>query len=240
MLKRYNTPLPDWIAAHASIGPNVKVDATFSHENAFWYCLTAKCPLIFESYAIVLHPYWINLKVKDLVAWGFNMQEENIDDEDFKRISWQAFFNMEGRDFDFQNAYKIKEEIHSSFKEWPSYLWAPGEGSCEEEELIFILNTIESLYGDVASTFHFNLFNTVKWENEITYTGKISDFNEVLREPKASTPPSLIFSDDKNWCIISDWDMAFTYVGGSAQLIDSISQHTEFEIFRIEPRYDRL
>ena len=99
-----NNILPDWIARQATLGANVPVDGERTEENFYWYLLTVCCPLIFESYAIVLHPYWINGKVKDLISSGLIIKKNQVDDNDFERVNWAEFFKLYGYDFNLKNS----------------------------------------------------------------------------------------------------------------------------------------
>src|SRR5687767_8022245 len=115
--------LSDWISRQATLGPNVLVDGVQTDENAFWYLLTVSCPLIFDSYAIVLSPFWINWKVKELVDSGLKLKSEQADKSDFKRLTWRQFFNIYAKEFDLSTAKQTKMEIEKQIHlgEWPPY-----------------------------------------------------------------------------------------------------------------------
>ena len=127
-----NNILPDWIARQATLGANVPVDGERTEENFYWYLLTVCCPLIFESYAIVLHPYWINGKVKDLISSGLIIKKNQVDDNDFERVNWAEFFKLYGYDFNLKTANQTQEKIRQQLfnggtkqTDWPVYIWFP-------------------------------------------------------------------------------------------------------------------
>lgn len=229
--------LPDWISRQATLDPNVMVHIEQTNENSFWYLLTVCCPLLFDSYAIVLHPFWINWKVKELVESGLIITDEQTDEADFKKLSWRQFFKLHGKDFDLKSANKTKIEINEQIhlNKWPSYLWFPGEGNCEMEELGFILNELKNHNGDTLANYYYCLFKTEKWNNQIIYRGKLSEFEELQNKADVRGNPTAIYPDNKEWCIVSDYDLPFTYIGGSKVFIDSVTTNTEFDIFKIEP-----
>ncbi|MFC0320741.1 hypothetical protein [Olivibacter oleidegradans] len=66
-MKKTDSTLPEWIAKQASLGPNISVEGKQTERNSFWYLLTVCCPLIFERYAIVLHPFWTSRNFKKSV-----------------------------------------------------------------------------------------------------------------------------------------------------------------------------
>ncbi len=231
--------LPDWISRQASIGPNVIVEGELTDDNIFWYLLTACCPQIFNCYAIVLSPFWINWKVKELANSGQAISEEQIGDSDFQRLSWRQYFETHGKEFDLSTAYRTKEEIGKQIllDKWPKYLWFPAEGECESEELRFILSHVKELYGDTKVYYHYCYLKTTNCEKDIIFSGNLSGFDELINEQDIYYNPTSIYPENQEWCIVSDYDLPFTYIGGTKELIDRITHNNEFEIFRIEPRF---
>lgn len=235
-----NNRLPDWIKRQASLGPNVSVDGEQTDDNSFWYLLTVCCPLIFESYAIILHPFWINWKVKELVESGFIYTEEQTYKRDFQRVSWREFFKIFDRDFDFDTANltqsELKEEI--SKKEWPVYIWYPAEGDCETLELKFVIKTLVDLYGNQPVNYYYCLLKTESWDKEIIYNGSLTEFDQLKTMDDVRDNPTAIYPDDQSWCIVTDYDLPFTYIGGSKELIHRIIQTNDFDIYEIEPKFE--
>jgi hypothetical protein len=237
-----NNILPNWISRQATLGPNVKVDGEQTEDNFFWYLLTVCCPLIFESYAIVLHPFWLNLKTKDLISSGLTLTENQVDKQDFNRVNWADFFKLYGHTFSLDTANQTQETIRQELMnggtkqaDWPVYVWYPAEGNCETEELNFILDQIKVLHGDKLANYYYCFLKIINWENNKIFRGKISEFSDLINKPGVKDNPTAIFPENKEWCIVSDFDLAFTYVGGTKQLIDKITNTNEFDIFRIEP-----
>ena len=237
-----NDILPDWIERQATLGANVQVDGERTEENFYRYLLTVCCPLIFESYAILLHPYWINLKVKDLITSGLKINENQVDENDYKRINWIDFFKLYGYNFNLKTANQTKEKISqqllSGETDWPVYIWFPAEGSCETEELKFIFSKLADFYGDVEANFFYCLLKTEKWDKERIFKGKLSNFDELEKNKDLRDNPTAIFPDNKTWCIISDYDLPFTYIGGSKKFIDNLTNNKKFDIYEIEPIFN--
>ena len=232
---------PEWI--ERNLESYLKVDGVQTIENAFWYTLTVSCPLIFESYAIVLHPFWINWKVKDLISSGFTIPENESDEKDFHRINWTEFFKMYDFDFNLKTANQIQEKIrlrilNNETKEsaWPEYLWFPGDGKCETEDLEFIFLNLRKLYGDLNVNFYYGLLKTIDLKDK-NFQGKISEFVELKNYKNLRGNPTAIFPDKPIWCIISDYDSPYTYIGGSKMFIDSITKNKEFDIHEITPTF---
>lgn len=231
--------LPDWIARQASLGPNVEVDTELNDDNAFWFFLTACCPLIFEKYAVILHPFWINHKAKREIESGIKLKEEDLKDSDYESLTWKDFFNRYNFDFQFESAYKTKQQLESKLRKpaWPDYVWAPGEGDCEFADLINVCKDIIQIYGDCDVNFFYCLLKTNDWESEILLQDKLSHLDTLYKNEKLRDSPTAIYPDSKEWCIVSDYDLPMTFIGGSADLIDKIKKRTDIEIFDIQPRF---
>lgn len=235
-MKRTSNLLPDWIASQSKKKLQYgAIKAT--DDNTFSYFLFTCIPQIFEAYAIVLHPFWINWNAKENVDAGVVITEHEMDENDFKSLTWQAFFSLNKRNFELSTAYKTHIDINKELllKPWPDYLWFPGSGNCETEVLKYILGEIKILYGDLLVNFYFELIKTVKIETDICYWGLISTFDELANKGDVKNNPSVIYPDAKEWVVVSDFDLPFTFIGGTKELINRITQKTELDIFEIIP-----
>lgn len=240
-----NNILPSWIERQATLGPNIQVDGKQTNENSYWYLLPVCCPMFFERYAIVLHPHWINWKAKELITSGLTLTEGQLDNKDFKRVNWTNFFRIFGHDFNLKTANQTQEKIRLQLlnggtkqADWPAYIWFPSEGNCESEELKFIFSRLMELYGNTEANFYYCLLKSHEWDEERIFKGKLSDFEELSKKKEIRDNPTAIYPDDKSWCIISDYDLPFTYIGGTKEFIDSLTIDKEFDIYEIKPIFN--
>jgi hypothetical protein len=231
--------LPDWIESQASVLSYIEVDTELNDDNAFWYFLTACCPLIFDKYAVILHPFWINYKAKKEIESGNKLKEEDLKDTDYKPLTWSDFFNRYDVKFQFDSAYKTKQQLERKLREpeWPDYVWAPGEGDCEFDDLKNVCNDIIKIHGDCNANFFYCMFKTKDWEREMLLQDKLSRFDKLYKNEDLRNSPTAIYPDSKDWCIVSDYDLPMTYIGGSEDLIDKVIKRTDIEIFEIQPRF---
>lgn len=236
-MKQIDEHLPDWIHKQATLGPNIEVEGELNDDNFFWYLLTLSCPLIFESYAIVLHPFWVNWKAKELLDSGLKLTENQVLQEDFKRTSWKDFFAQFNEKFELKTANKNQLDILEKLNrdDWPVHIWYPSEGNCETDELNFIFSKIHDLYGDELVNYYYCLLKTEKWEEEKIYQGKISEFEKLKSIKDLTDNPTAIYPENEKWSIVTDYDSMFTYIGGSKELVKRITKQTDFEIFELKP-----
>ena len=138
-----------------------------------------------------------------------------------------------------KDSNSIKEKISKEIVKnpWPPYIWYPAEGNLDKEEFSEIFIKIKDLYYDQVVNYFYSFLKTKSWENDIIYKGLISEFDKLADQTEIKDNPTAVYPDTREWCIVSDYDLPFTFIGGSAQLIDSITNNTKYEIFQIVPKY---
>lgn len=227
--------LPNWIKRQASMGPNVEVDGNRTQENSFWYYLTLCCPLIFDSYAIMLHPFWIDLDQKKVADSGANHDAINAN-KSLQPISWSSFFDLFGEKFDISTANEIQDKIRMGLlPNWPAYIGFPEEGDCGDEQLDFVLQKIKQEHGDEMVNYYYCLLKTTSWNEEKLFRSKLSDIETIRSKDEIRNNPTAILPDNKSWCIVTDYDLQFTFIGGSAKLIQEITDNENFSIYNLLP-----
>lgn len=240
MIKTFGPILPPWIERQASLGWK-EGNILSTEDNAFWAMLYNACPLIFESYAIVLHPFGINWESKALVESDLYEQGLKVyrDDTGMVNLSWKDFLAHYGYPFDLKTAFKYQAELTRKISAlgWPVYLWGPSEGTCDEAVLKFIIDQVIKFYGDQVVSYFYIFMLSKKWDtDDFNYTGKLSDFHLLENDDALRCiSPTAIYPDDKRWCVVSDFDSPFTFVGGPKEFIGSIVNQNQYEIFEIVP-----
>jgi hypothetical protein len=248
-----NPSLPGWIENYAYPGA-IKIDATLTDENAFWFLLSSCCPAIFESYAILLHPFKVNWKLKKELDLGLSVQKES-DSADFDNVTWKDFFTFYNKKFDINNAYKTHNEIAKALSShtkiisldpvkltgWPPYIYFPDEGNAEYEHLEAIIKDIQVIHGDQVVNYFFFLENTKDWQyGDIMYEGTLSEFEKLKQQDNIDDTPTAIYPITMEWCIVSSIDLPFTYIGGKAALIDKIISNRELEVFKLQQIFNPI
>ncbi|KAB1160503.1 hypothetical protein F7018_01100 [Tenacibaculum aiptasiae] len=237
--------IPKWIKPFAEFGPGIKLDIKINHDNFFWYLQAMCSPPNFEKYLILLHPFWINYKAEKLNKTVSFLREKDINDEDFKRLTYFEFFKKYNEEFKLETAKNIKEKIADKYfredNDWPKYIWYPAEGEAEFSDLEFIIQLLIKNYGDLESDFFYSLLKTKEsLENKIL-RGKLSELPKVLDfEPEISNSPNAIYPTKGNdWFIITDYDCPMTFIGGKAELINEILRNKPngIDLYEIKPKY---
>ena len=237
-MRKINSVLPEWIATHASLGDHVKPDVgvEYASNERLWYLLTLFCPLLFESYAVVFHPFWI----KSEKYLSNNNLQPSDKEFDYKPITWPHFFKLYKEEFDLYSAVEVKEGIRLLLLKdqyWPSHISFPAEGDMEDTQLQRIRDVILNLYGDIEVCYYYCLLKTTDWFNdEILYLGKLSELEELWIQEDIRDNPSAIFPDTKEWCIVTNYDSDVTYIGGSQELLRALTSLQGCDVCQIEPK----
>jgi hypothetical protein len=231
-MKLIEKEIDDWIKSYATIIRDIKVDENLRKSDLINYFLKINIPNIFESYAIILHSFWINNKVKkeNLI---FNIDDDDDDEKDFERKNWTDFFRIYNHEFKIENCLEVKEKINSENGQFNNELY-PGEGLCDKEHLILLKNQIIEIYGDENIYAYYTFLSTANWKSDKLYFGKINEIEELLNNKELRLTPSLIYSENKNWVLNSDYDLPFSFIGGEKKLIEKLVKNNRDEIFEIK------
>jgi hypothetical protein len=66
------------------------------------------------------------------------------------------------------------------------------------------------------------------------YMGKLSDLGPLRGFPWGLTP-NLWWPEDRSWCVASETDFTWTYIGGSPSLISSVCEHPQLLAREVRP-----
>lgn len=183
----------------------------------------------FESYFKLLHPVfaretkggWQETRESGRVYWKDLAEKYGI--QFVPQIDWWDFAN---------NKAFMKDRM-------PEKLFGPGEGNLDESVLTLLQNILtDHVTGNEKIYFCYWLLaredfveNSVEWSLYRGDLGKVQKFNS-LHISRYS--PTFWWPESKQWCVYTDFDWSFTFIGGSKELIKQLSGHHEVEGFMID------
>ena len=194
--------------------------------NTVRHCL----PPRFESYFKLLHPIYID---KSITNKKLTWDEANKDfkEEDLEKTTWK----------DLADEYNVKfvpeisfESFRKALKDqlWPRYIIGPDEGNLEP----YILKSLEKILVDYTSNkeavyFCYFFLATEDWDVPVwrPYKGRLKDVHRFKELDEFYTSPTYWWPEDKSWCVCSDYDLEFTLIGGSKELIEQLYNAHQFE-----------
>ena len=226
--------IEDWIKPFATIvGEQKEYDLELRKQNPAKFFLELTLPNNFESYAIALHSYWINYNIPKNEIREINNNDKDLPEEEFSRVNWKKFYKLKQVDFELNSAILNSVEWKTPFKQMNNELF-PGEGLLDEEHLNSLVETIIEIYGNQEIELFYTFLSTNDWEKELMFSGKITDLPSLIKKENLRFTPSLIYPKDRNWAVNSDYDLAFTTIGGEKKFISELVRKNKNEIYQIE------
>jgi len=233
-MKIVQKEIEDWIKPFATIvGEVIEVDEKLRDENPLRYFLKKTIPNKFESYAAVLHSFWINKTISIENIRESKEEDEDLPEDDFDRINWKDYFANKGKEFELDNLYKSSTNFYNQFNQMNNELF-PGEGLMDKEHINSLIDIVVNKYGNQDIEVFYTFLATSDWEKDRMYVGKINDLNELLENEELRLTPSLIYPKDKKWIVNTDYDLPFSFIGGDNELISKLVMQNENEIYEIE------
>jgi hypothetical protein len=123
---------------------------------------------------------------------------------------------------------------------WPRLLSGPDDGLLADEECAGLSSTLMPFTDSEECFFRFSDIPFIASGGSQLFKGTLS---EVCAFPKGRAPGfEYWWPPDQNWCVCSDYDLAFTIVGGSRKLASALLASEVLECIEVGPhtRIDSL
>jgi hypothetical protein len=175
-----------------------------------------------------------NLKHTATTVYGGT---DNRDRERLTRLRWSELAEQYGLRFHGdinQNSFTRNFPGGS----WPFYLIGPQEGNLEVPTCGEIVRSIIiATGGDLSELCYFlyDLIATQALESDLLFSGPLRSIFETYELDEVHGTPTFWWPADRNWLVCTDWDLTFTVVGGSSDLIAAIVSNPELEAITVEP-----
>jgi hypothetical protein len=227
--------IEDWIKPYATIvGNKHDVDLKLREQNPSEFFLRLTLPNNFEEYAIALHSYWINNSIpKDKVVIRETSDIE-FPEEDFSRVTWKDFHDRKNIEFDLNKAIMNSIKHSQPYNKQLNNELYPGEGLMDKEQIFSLVEVVNEIYGNQEIELFYTFLATKNWEKDLVYSGKISTLPKLFEKENLRLTPSLIYPKDKNWVVNTDYDLAFSTIGGETKLISELTKRNLNGIIKIE------
>jgi hypothetical protein len=206
-------------------------------------------PRRFEAYAKVLHSIEANYKnidgplsdpeiallklspCKKLRSFIENLRVESRG----PRIRWQTLAQLFGVPFESAISpewFRARMEARDC---WPRFLFGPGDGTLNHDEVSEMVAVLDAFTGGQDCFFRFAEMHFITTDTPILFRGRLRDLPTFSSTGKYHFTPEYWWPADHSWCLCSDYDLTFSIVGGSRQLIGAILNNATVEALEVTP-----
>jgi hypothetical protein len=210
--------------------------------------VVALIPAIFEAYAKIFHPIEAHYENID---HPLDLEERKILGlpecdvlRDFVRrmrstaeapaLCWKRMAEALGVPFQRH----LSDEWFRSVLEpgcWPRYVYGPAEGILKEREAASLIAILSAFSSSSNCYFRFAEMPYIGTDKPLLYSGQLEQLQQFLKETDRQFTPEYWWPGDRSWCVCSDYDLCFTIVGGSKQLVDCILTNADLESIQVTP-----
>lgn len=152
------------------------------------------------------------------------------------RIRWKTLAQLMGVPF----APEICHEWYRTRMEepgcWPRFLYGPSEGDLNATELAEMLSVLRSFTGSQDCFFRFSEIVFIATDKPILFRGVLDELPAFLNDRRYQFTPEYWWPADHGWCLCSDYDLTFTIVGGSKELIATVLKNGNLETLQVTPQ----
>ena len=118
---------------------------------------------------------------------------------------------------------------------WPRFLKGPDEGTLNHEECSALVSALLPSTGHQRCFFRFAEIPFIATDKPIMFQGSLDEVRTFLDDEVYRFTPEYWWPADRNWCVCSDYDLMFTVVGGSRDLISRLSENKVLECIEVKP-----
>ena len=117
---------------------------------------------------------------------------------------------------------------------WPRFIYGPGDGYLEAEEYTEIASLLleegylpECFYRLAEIPF-------IATDQQLLFQGELTEVNSIPTRSNWNAP-EYWWSPSNEWCLCSDYDLTFTFIGGTRSLVARILNSPSLEAIEVQP-----
>lgn len=200
----------------------------------------------FERYVKILHSIYEDLSITDKkITWNQTEQKniKKIFDDPVKNLLTKATMTFSSLNEDFEgvrvkwidlaNKYNVpfKKTVnvntfinHFPQNSFPRYLVGPTEGILESHENNELIKILNPFCLNSECYFYYDSLVFADFDRVDLYKGKLSELLDLInnKELTFGYSPTYIWSDKKDWCLNTDYDLSFSVIGCSGEIAERL------------------
>lgn len=118
---------------------------------------------------------------------------------------------------------------------WPRFLTGPDEGTLNDEECSALVSVLLPFTGNHRCFFRFAEMPFVGTDKLLMFQVPLEEVRTFLSNDAYQFTPEYWWPADRSWCVCSDYDLMFTVVGGSKDLISRLLENEVLECIEVTP-----
>ena len=119
---------------------------------------------------------------------------------------------------------------------WPRLLSGPNDGWLSTEECGELVSILNGFTDGNDCFFRFSDWRFHGQGRPLFFRGTLNELNEFREMSGYKISPEYWWPPNQNWCVCSDYDHAFTIVGGSKELISTLLTSSILECLQVTPQ----
>lgn len=195
-------------------------------------------PKRYEAYCKLLHPMYADANVTDRSV----MRDESDDRvEDQARVQGERVLY---KDLAKECGMQYTREISSGTfwrafgHHFPRNLIGAEEGNIDEETCRRIMELLTPFTGNQPCYFHYFFLKASDWTDlnidGKLFTGKLKEAQLLYKNESVDGAPTYWWPEDKSWCVCTDYDLTFTLIGGTREIVDKFLADDFLECIEVE------
>jgi hypothetical protein len=119
---------------------------------------------------------------------------------------------------------------------WPRFLYGPGEGLLDGEARTHLVSVLKPFTDSGECFFRFAEIPFILTGKPLLFGGTLEELGGFLESGGYQLSPEYWGPSEKRWCVCSDYDLKFTVVGGSRNLISALLASNVLECLEVTPQ----
>jgi hypothetical protein len=210
-------------------------------------CVSNLIPQEFEAYAKILHQIDASYKNVDnpltaseitllkippctrLRSFVENVRKENRG----PRIRWSELAQLFVVPFEAEICHEWFVAVMEESGCWPRFLAGPDEGFLNADELSAALSALHPFARNEECFFRFAELPFITTDKPILFRGVLRELRTFLDDGKYQFTPEYWWPVDHSWCVCCDYDLTFTIVAGSKELVSNVLNNVTLEAIQV-------
>lgn len=152
------------------------------------------------------------------------------------RIRWSELARLLGVPFEAGICHQWFRAAMEEPGCWPRFLGGPDDGGLNAEELSALLSVLHPVAGSQDCFFRFSEISFIGTDRPIQFCGLLAELSNFLAAGKYQFTPEYWWPRDHSWCVCSDYDLEFTIVAGSTDLVSRVLNDATLEVVQVTPQ----